>query len=270
MDRIKKGNYKAVFTDIDGTLLNTSHQVPKASKERIRQLDGQGIPFVLVSARMPKGMIGIRDEIGVRAPMVCYSGALVVDADGRAMASSVLDEKETKALCMYIKQEEPEVSLNLYYEDSWMVEDKKEYWVKQEMDITQIEADEIPFTDEGFSRKTHKILCMGEADQIDRLEKNLVQEFPEIRIYKSKDTYLEIMSMSASKSAAIRILEDIFSVQREEIIAFGDGHNDIDMLQYAGLGVAMGNASVEVKEAADIVTKRNDEEGLRYILDRAF
>ena len=56
----------------------------------------------------------------------------------------------------------------------------------------------------------------------------------------------------------------------EEIIAFGDGHNDIDMLQYAGLGVAMGNASVEVKEAADIVTKRNDEEGLRYILDRAF
>lgn len=136
MDRIKKGNYKAVFTDIDGTLLNTSHQVPKASKERIRQLDGQGIPFVLVSARMPKGMIGIRDEIGVRAPMVCYSGALVVDADGRAMASSVLDEKETKALCMYIKQEEPEVSLNLYYEDSWMVEDKKEYWVKQEMDIT--------------------------------------------------------------------------------------------------------------------------------------
>ena len=59
-------------------------------------------------------------------------------------------------------------------------------------------------------------------------------------------------------------------MQREEIIAFGDGHNDIDMLQYAGLGVAMGNASVEVKEAADIVTKRNDEEGLRYILDRAF
>ena len=266
----KERNYKAVFSDIDGTLLNTSHQVTKATREKILKLDQKGIPFILVSARMPKGMTGIRDEIGVHAPMVCYSGALIVDANGKTMSSVTLKEEETQKLCMYIREEEPQISLNLYHEDTWMVESKEEPWVKQEMEITKIGVDEIPFTKENFFRPVHKILCMGEAEDIQRLEKNLVERFPEIRIYKSKDTYLEVMPMKASKSAAIQEFEKIFSIKREEILAFGDGHNDIDMLRYAGLGVAMGNASEEVKEAGDIVTKENDEEGLLYILNQVF
>lgn len=270
MDRIKKGNHKAVFSDIDGTLLNTSHQVTDATKQKIQELEKEGIPFVLVSARMPKGMTGIRDEIGVHAPMVCYSGALVVDENGKAMSGVTLKKEETQELCMYIREKEPQISLNLYYEDAWMVEDRKEAWVKGEMDITKIEAEEIPFTKESFFRPVHKLLCMGNAEDIERLEKNLVEKFPEIRIYKSKDTYLEVMPMKASKSAAIRSLEEKFSVKREEIVAFGDGHNDIDMLRYAGLGVAMGNASEEVKAAGDIVTKINDEEGLLHILNQIF
>ena len=78
------------------------------------------------------------------------------------------------------------------------------------------------------------------------------------------------MSMKASKSDAIHMLKNHFNVDREEIMAFGDNFNDIDMLQYAGLGVAMGNASDEVKKAADIVTDINDNEGERQILDKYF
>ena len=76
--------------------------------------------------------------------------------------------------------------------------------------------------------------------------------------------------MKASKSDAIQMLKDHFHVKHEEIMAFGDNFNDIDMIRYAGLGVAMGNAADEVKQAADIVTDINDNEGERQILDKYF
>ena len=81
MDHDKKGGGDAqgcrvVFSDIDGTLLDSSHQVTRATREEIRKLERQGIPFVLVSARMPEAMTTIQAQIGIHSPMVCYSGAL--------------------------------------------------------------------------------------------------------------------------------------------------------------------------------------------------
>ena len=210
-DIMKK--YKAVFSDIDGTLLNSKHQIPENTRKKIKQINQNGIPYVLVSARMPKGMTAIRAELEAKSPMICYSGALVVDEE----------DHPNKSLAM------PEVY-----------------------------------------KEVHKVLCMGDKEDIAALEQQLVKEFPQIRIYRSKDTYLEIMSMKASKSDAIHMLKDHFHVKQEEIMAFGDNFNDIEMIRYAGLGVAMVNAADEVKEAADIVTDINDNEGERQILDKYF
>lgn len=262
--------YKAVFSDIDGTLLNTDHQIPPDTKRKIQNINQQGVPYVLVSARMPKGMTAIREELGAKSPMICYSGALVVDEDDQPIYSVALQSESARKLCKRIGEINPKISINIYSNDHWMAEDLNEYWVAQEMDITKVLAEQVSFEDEKIYEEVHKILCMGEKEDIKELEEKLVKEFPEIRIYKSKDTYLEIMSMKASKSDAVHMLEQYFGVKQEEIIAFGDGHNDIDMLRYAGLGVAMGNASDEVKEAADYVTDINDNEGVRQVLDQYF
>ena len=239
-DIMKK--YKAVFSDIDGTLLNSKHQIPENTRKKIKQINQNGIPYVLVSARMPKGMTAIRAELEAKSPMICYSGALVVD-----------------------EEDHP-----IYTNDEWLVKDKKEYWAAQESDITGVIPQEVSFEDEEVYKEVHKVLCMGDKEDIAALEQQLVKEFPQIRIYRSKDTYLEIMSMKASKSDAIHMLKDHFHVKQEEIMAFGDNFNDIDMIRYAGLGVAMGNAADEVKQAADIVTDINDNEGERQILDKYF
>lgn len=267
---IKKGKYKAVFSDIDGTLLNTSHKIPEKTREKIRKMNKKGYPFVLVSARMPKGMTAIRDELGKNNPMICYSGALVVDGNGDSIYSVALKKEEAMDLRKFIQQKAADVSVNIYSKDCWMAEDLKEFWVDQEMKITGVRAEEVSFDDESIYEEVYKILCMGPAEQISSLEKLLVENFPGIRIYKSKDTYLEVMSMDASKSSAVGMLGEKFGIKREEILAFGDGQNDIDMIQYAGTGVAMKNASDKVKHAADIVTDHNDNEGLRKILDLAF
>ena len=211
----------------------------------------------------------IRNELGAQSPMICYSGALVVDEKDHPIYSVALGKEEAKQLCDAIKEKNREISVNIYSNDLW-VEDIEEFWVKQEMEITGVRAKEVSFEDFSVFEEVHKILCMGEAEDIARLEQNLKQQFPQIRIYRSKDTYLEIMSMRASKSDAVHMLEQRFEIQRKESVAFGDNFNDIDMIEYAGVGVAVGNAMEEVKEAADYVTDTNDNEGLRKVLDQCF
>lgn len=268
--RIDKGIYKAVFSDIDGTLLNSSHKIPELTGKKIQELQNKWIPFVLVSARMPKGMTGIRAELGSECPMICYSGALVVNGAMEPVYSEYLPEEIAKDLCDMIKMDSRNIVLNIYSNDCWYVENLTNPWIKIEMDITGICAEEVSFQSGDIYKEVHKLLCMGEKEEIKALEEKLIQQFPDIRIYRSKDTYLEIMSMQASKSNAIRILEEKFQISSDEVLAFGDSHNDIDMLEHAGLGVAMGNADDEVKAAADMVTDSNDQEGLRKILELAF
>lgn len=264
------GKYKAVFSDIDGTLLNASHRVPVRTRERIQQVNRQGIPFVLVSARMPDGMIGIQQELNIKSPMICYNGALILDEEKNPIYSASLDSKDAKEICAYIKKDMPDICINLYSNNNWMVEDLENEWVVQEMQITGVQAQEVSLEEKRSFVQIHKILCMGEVDHITFLEKALKEQYPKLRIYRSKDTYLEIMSIKAAKSVAIHQLGHRFGVAREEILAFGDEHNDKDMLIYAGCGVAMGNASKEVKEIADYVTEQNDKEGLRKVLDQCY
>lgn len=105
---------------------------------------------------------------------------------------------------------------------------------------------------------------------IKQLEIELKGNFPHLSVYKLKGTYLEIMSGNASKSNAIKKLEKQFNITRQEVIALGDNFNDIDMLKYAGVGIAMGNASDEVKSAADEITLSNEEGGLKHALNKHF
>ena len=99
------GKYKAVFSDIDGTLLDSKHTISPATKQKIQEIDREGIPFILVSARMPKGMIGIRDELGIRRPIVCYSGALVVDEKGETMFGRNIESHMAEMVYRSIQKE---------------------------------------------------------------------------------------------------------------------------------------------------------------------
>ena len=228
-DIMKK--YKAVFSDIDGTLLNSKHQIPENTRKKIKQINQNGIPYVLVSARMPKGMTAIRAELEAKSPMICYSGALVVDEEDHPIYSVAMPQEVAMKLCRRVYELNPKISVNIYTNDEWLVKDKKEYWAAQESDITGVIPQEVSFEDEEVYKEVHKVLCMGDKEDM---------------------------------------LKDHFHVKQEEIMAFGDNFNDIDMIRYAGLGVAMGNAADEVKEAADIVTDINDNEGERQILDKYF
>ena len=119
--------YKAVFSDIDGTLLNSKHQIPENTRKKIKQINQNGIPYVLVSARMPKGMTAIRAELEAKSPMICYSGALVVDEEDHPIYSVAMPQEVAMKLCRRVYELDPKISVNIYTNDEWLVKDKKEY-----------------------------------------------------------------------------------------------------------------------------------------------
>ena len=254
--------YKCVFSDIDGTLLNSKHQISEKTKKKVQQLAIQNIPFVLVSARMPKGMHYFLDELQIKAPMVSYSGGLILDENQKVIYSKGFSVEMSKRLYKYIKYYY-QIPVSFYVENHWMVDEIDE-GIEEESIITGLKPEKL---DLNGVKKVHKLLVIAEAGIVDRLEMSLKEKFSGLKIYKSKDTYLEIMDESVSKSSAIQFLCDKMKIGLHQTVSFGDNYNDLDMLLLTGKGFAMANGAQGVLESIPTHTLSNDEDGIVYALD---
>jgi len=267
---------KAIFSDIDGTLLNSNHQITEETKKAILKVVNNNIPFILVSARMPSGILHLQQTLSIDSPIICYSGALILGPDNDNGEKTIIDstsllQTDVQKLYKIVNELYSSINISLYSHNQWVVSDSQNEWVLQEKEITNaspIHRHLPSFIEENHD--IHKCLCMGEPQIINQLESTLKDKFANLTIYKSKDTYLEIMSGNVSKSNAIKKLENLYHITNQEIMAIGDNFNDMDMLKYAGLGVAMGNAPDEVKVIADEVTLSNNENGLKHTLQKYF
>lgn len=264
--------YKIIFSDIDGTLLNNENQIPKETIEELQRLDKKGIPFVLVSARMPEGMRPIREELGIHAPMVCYSGRLVLGPENEPLYSCMLDLDLALEIKSVVAKEFPEVACGTYGGEHWVVDDRLDPWVMKEQEITHL----VPET--GNIREIfkeaggiHKFLFMGDEEAIIRTENRLKERYPDLSIARSKPVYLEVMNGNVCKSAGVKIVCEKYNLSLEQAMSFGDGQNDLDMLNAAGAGFAMANAPEEVRLAAPFVTPAdNEHQGLLAVLRKYF
>lgn len=252
--------YECIFSDIDGTLLNDQHQVSHQTKQKIKELSSVHIPFILVSARMPKSIRAIQKELEINEPMICYSGGLIID-NGKVILSKTIDSLVVSKLLSFISTNS-DICATVYFEDEWLVSDIENPWVKQESQITSI----IPQNMKNI-KEAHKILCMGKSQDIDKLEQELLNHFHGLSIYKSKSTYLEIMDGSISKSQAIQKFCSYYHVALDKTISFGDNYNDIDMLKTTKWGFAMSNAPIGVLKEIERHTLSNNEDGIVYALN---
>ena len=164
--------YKCVFSDIDGTLLNSKHQISEKTKKKVQQLAIQNIPFVLVSARMPKGMHYFLDELQIKAPMVSYSGGLILDENQKVIYSKGFSVEMAKRLYKYIKYYY-QIAVSFYVENHWMVDEIDE-GIEEESIITGLKPEKL---DLNGVKKVHKLLVIAEAGIVDRLEMSLKEKF---------------------------------------------------------------------------------------------
>lgn len=256
--------WKIVFSDIDGTVLNSEHELLASTIDAVQKLALKNIPFVLVSARMPKAMKLILDEMKVKMPMISYGGALVLDEQNQILYDNKINKIDTEAIISEIELLWPDdVVINYYSDDNWFVKDENNKAVKREENITNVKASQADFKNLIANNiLPNKILCMTKANISSKIEAVLQEKFPQLNIVRSSDILIEIMNKDVSKANGIEVLLHHLKMTPAQAIAFGDNYNDLTMLNFVGRGVVMQNAPEEIRKEAKYITKSNNEDGI--------
>lgn len=260
--------YSIVFMDIDGTLLDSQHRVMPQTKARVQELHRRGIPVVLCSARPPEGVNRVAGQVGLYGARACYNGGLIYDAYSTILRDVGIDIHRAMDFRRFVAERFPELVVSAYLYNIWMTEDPRHPLIRQEAEISGCaplmgELEQVA----GAVSHVHKLLCIGDPAQIRTLQRLVRQYFPQLTALRSKANYLEILPPESTKGSAAQVLLQHYGLSADQAVAFGDSDVDADLLQYCGLGVAMGNAPRQVKEAADYVTASNDEEGVYIALN---
>ncbi|AKD03031.1 Cof-type HAD-IIB family hydrolase [Pontibacter korlensis] len=271
--------FRAICTDIDGTLLNSERQLSQRTIDTFKNLD-KDVPVILASSRMPSAMRHLQQELGIlHQPLISFNGGYVIHfEDGKTKPIPLDSVQIPSAVCQTIHDfaKGTDIHVSLYEQDNWYAP-TFDYWAEREERVTKVSpviADLAPILESWHQAETgaHKVMCMGPADEIDALQQELNNNYADqVHAYRSKDTYLEIAPRVISKATALELLlKERFGIAMHEAMAFGDNYNDIHMLQEVGKGIAVGNAREEVKAAADEVTLNSVDDGVAVAIEKYF
>ena len=263
--------YKAVFIDIDGTLLKSDHTISEATFGIIQRLKEKNILVVLVSARPFSAIVPIAEEVGLhKLPVASLNGAYI-SGNGEKIFNSVIDVDITTSIHKRLQQYN---STPIYYEQLQWFSEFQNSSTDYEQKITTVPITIQPFNDtlrnwQYTNTGPNKIQVIAKATVINKIQNDLGEQFSNLlTISTSQSTYLEIVNIEASKLNAVKLLIDRYNINQQETIAIGDNFNDKEMIAFAGFGIAMGNAPDEVKAAANYVADTNNNDGVAKALKK--
>ncbi|MFK2826644.1 Cof-type HAD-IIB family hydrolase [Bacillus sp. B190/17] len=259
--------YKMVAIDLDGTLLNDELIVSQGTIEAIQQAVARGTVVTIATGRMFRSAKRFAEQLGLNVPLITYQGALIQDVEEKEVmyerpVPSDIAHQLIEMAC------EKNMHLQVYQDDMLYAASDNEI-LRRYAEAVQVpykvEPNLVSLAERGFT----KALFIDEPHCIDVLQSELRALFGErASIAKSKPTYLEVTHPEANKGIALLHLAQKLGIERSEIIGIGDNYNDLDLVLTAGLGVAMGNAVEEVKEKADYISRSNNEEGVRHVIEK--
>ncbi|MBN2898079.1 MAG: HAD family phosphatase [Clostridia bacterium] len=267
--------YRLVVTDIDGTLLNNEKKITEATHKGIHEMIDRGVKFVVATGRVFTAGKWPYVDLGIDGPLITCNGALIKDTGtGEIIYSRALDLDLARKVSEICKAHD--VYFHYYTEDG-IHSERYDFIMKQYAELskklpeskqvpTEVLANYKDFLDRGETLYKIGIYC-DDGEASDRLIQEIMA-LKGIACYKSLANSFDVMAEGVSKADAIAQLNKYYDIPREETIASGDNENDIDMIRYAGLGVAMGNAIESAKAAADYVTGTNEEDGLLQVIQK--
>nr|MBQ8245354.1 HAD family phosphatase [Oscillospiraceae bacterium] len=256
---------RIVFSDIDGTLINSRKQITPATLSAIRTLEEKGIPFVISSGRGPTGIYPILEEYGIRCPMVAYSGSVILDENRKVLFHRGIPKERVKEILAFIEQEQLDMTWSLHSLEQWVVKDRTDSRVLEQEALVQARSEEGT-ADSIADPQINKILCICAPGKLPEIQKRLSEAFPEYTVVASSGTLLDVMDASVTKGTAIHTLCKLWQVPVSGTIAFGDHYNDVDMLRTAGKGYLMANAPEALKQQFPLHTLDNDHDGIPHAL----
>ncbi len=247
--------YKAVFFDVDGTLVSfATHRVSPAVEQAIKELRAAGVKVFIATGRMLSMLDHVR-HIEFDG-YVAYNGACCTDAEGRIIYSDPIPQRYMEALRRRLEERPFPVAFMTFGEMLLNYEHPSVDWLAEHIDIPR---PRVAPMDEIMSHEVYQICVFLDEKETEEL---LRETLPECTAARWIPLFADVNMKHINKGAGIDHVINHFGISLGETMAFGDGGNDIAMLRHAAVGVAMGNASKEVQATADYTTGTVDEDGV--------
>lgn len=265
---------KILVLDIDGTLTNSKKEISPSTKNALYAMQAAGGIVVIASGRPTAGIAKLAKECKLEkygGYVISYNGARIVRwTTGETLYNNTLPQQFIPQI--YETAKARGVGMITYDpEDQLITGTKIDPYMELEARINGRTITAVEDFIGAIRFPVNKCLISGEPELLAPLTEELKKRYYGVlNIYRSEPFFLEIMPPLVDKAHALERLLPSLGISREECICCGDGYNDITMLQYAGIGVAMANAQPEVKAAADVITLSNDENGLVPIIATYF
>ena len=262
-----EAGYRLVAMDLDGTARSRRLGIAPGVQGAIAAARARGVRVCVATGRMWRSAEPWIRALGVDPPAILYNGGQVLDFDsGRTLYERRLPGTAARAALELIRRD-PEVQPHLYVDDRVLVEKPHPLTEAYTRD-DGLTAEIVPSFEPFLAGDPYKILIIGPADRIQRLQHSVRTMSLPVHAVQSEPVYLEILPPGVSKGEALREMCAALGISLEQTIAIGDNWNDLEMIEAAGLGVAMGHAPEGVRAKADYVCGTAEEEGVRQVIER--
>ncbi|MCR4431525.1 MAG: Cof-type HAD-IIB family hydrolase [Tepidanaerobacteraceae bacterium] len=264
--------YHMLVTDIDGTLLDGEGKVPEETKKILAILrEKRGFITTIATGRMLARAETIAREIMINAPLICYNGALIIDIYTRhRILERPIPAGKLVKLIEILKAGGYEAII--YENETLKIEkfnERTQWYINECENIEYNVVDDLMDYVKRKNLNSYKVFAVGDLyGTVGVPEELLFALDKDFEVSLSDSSHMEINLKGVNKGSAVKFLADALKIDSTEIITIGDGHNDISMLKYAGLGIAMGNAAEHIKDHAKYITLSNCENGLLDIVNK--
>lgn len=263
--------YEILILDIDGTLTNSKKEVSPKTLDAIIRAQEEGIKVVIASGRPTAGINKIAktiklDEYG--GYVLSYNGAKITNFQtGEVVYNETLPEEMIPSI--YEEAIDSHVGIITYEGNDAIAGNGIDKYNELEARINGIGLREVKDFSNYITFPINKCLLTGEPEHMAEVEQKMKERFGNfLNIFRSEPFFVEVMPQNIDKAYSLGKLLKHLDLERSQMIACGDGFNDLSMIKYAGLGVAMANAQEVVKQAADYITLSNDEDGVAKVIDK--
>ncbi|WP_017300330.1 Cof-type HAD-IIB family hydrolase [Nodosilinea nodulosa] len=267
---------RLLVLDIDGTLAGASNQINAPVLEAIAQVQQRGIAVAIATGRMYQSALRFHQSVGSVLPLMAYQGAFIKDPKTQKLhRHTPLPRNLALEILAYLAPMEAsnDLSIHLYIDDQLhvraIIDDTKAY--AERSGIEPVAAGDLATLLTGNSAiETTKLLTLSEnVDLLTDILAQLSQRYPTDDLYltRSVEQFVEATHPKANKGEAVKyVAEDLLGLTPDQVMTIGDNYNDLEMLRYAGIGVAMGDAPEPVKQGADWVAPGVEADGVAAAL----
>ncbi len=259
---------KLVAVDLDHTLLNENRKISDYDLEKIQKARSNGVHFTIATGRMYVAAREYGKYLNIDIPVITYQGSLIKKLmSSKEMLHLRIPNSITQEAIELAKDRD--IHINVYNGDDLYVFSENDL-IKRYKKVNGITAIVDPNFDKKMDFEPTKVAFVdNDVSVLDELENELIDKYlGKYDVTRSFPHLLELGHKDATKSKALEFLSNELGVKQEETMAIGDGINDIDMIEWAGIGIAMGNANEIVKKSADWITDDNENGGVGKAIER--